>query len=485
MATISGHFIFGGTMELDYIEKDVIVALATPPGSGSISVIRVSGRKSLEIVRSCCQFLSNDLETNRVYYGIFHEVKKPKNPIDEVLVSYFKEGKSFSGEETLEVSCHGNPYIVEKIIMALIKAGARVARKGEFTFRAFMNGRIDLAQAESVLSIIQSESDKASQQALDQLGGKMSEQINELEDKIIYCLAHIEASIDFSTEGLDTLDVEQLLRELVNIRDVLGKFVNSYKHGKIIKDGFKLVLTGEPNVGKSSLLNAITGENRAIVTQVPGTTRDVVDISFLLGGYKVVLLDTAGIRKTSDLVESIGIQKTWDSFSQADGICLVLDLSSKFELDSDLKVNLKTIKSNQKLVVFLNKADLFSGDIALFSEDLISFFKNEIGRTPNFVFIGSSFNHSDIESFKNQFLDLILKENSINEALISNNRHFECLSLAFDLVSEALNELKRGQGAEFLSIPLREALLKVQEVVGKHYDDQILDRVFKEFCLGK
>lgn len=467
---------------LDYSKKDSIVALATPAGHGSISVIRLSGQGAESIIRKCASFLPQPLESHRVYYGYFHQISNPEDRVDEVMIAYFKEGKSFSGEHTFEVSCHGSAYLVSAIIEILIKAGARMADKGEFTFRAFMNGRIDLTQAESVLSLIQSDSERASRQALNQLGGGLRETLERLESDIIYCLANIEASIDFSTEGLDTLNVEDLTDRMSLVERELIRLISSYTDGRKIKDGYNLVLVGQPNVGKSSLLNALLGEEKAIVTPVAGTTRDIVTDSLYINGYKLNLFDTAGLRDTVDQVEQIGISRAKQALSDADGILLVCDSN---DTETITGFDFSRVRTGQDFIVVGNKSD--TGQMAIDGRrDEIRKKMNSLQPSLPFdVVVMSALSSIDVDGLKSRVGKILLEKSKEDHAVISNLRHLETLQFAAKYIQEAIHELNQTTGVEFVSIPLKEALLKLQSIIGKYYDDQILDRVFKEFCLGK
>ncbi len=481
----------GVLVALDYTSKDTIVALATPAGHGSISVIRLSGKNALNIIKMSCDFIPENPESHRAYYGIFRSSEDANRKIDEVIVTFFREGRSFSGENTFEISCHGSQYIVGQIIGSLLTAGARSAKPGEFTFRAFMNGRVDLVQAESVLSIIQSDSERSSRQALQQLGGRLSEEIESIEDDVIYCLAHLEASIDFSTEGLDTLDHKEIGARLSELVRKIERLIGTYKSGRAIKDGYNLALVGDPNVGKSSLLNTFLKEEKAIVTPIAGTTRDVVEGAFFINGYKVNAFDTAGFRETEDLVEKIGIQRSEQALAEADGVMIVVDLSSlkSLKANSIKELNLHRIidisRKDQDIYIVGNKADLVLNDISSLEDLLLTELKNLQAFKSVSLAMVSAQSKSGIDELKTKIITSIESRTQEDHALISNTRHLECLRMALVAVNEAIRILSSSIGAEFVAIPLKEALLKLQDILGKHYDDQILDRVFKEFCLGK
>lgn len=458
-------------------DLDTICAVATPHGVGGISVIRVCGPHAVKNSRPLMPFLPAYLESHKIYFGRL--IDRESQVLDEVLVSYFAEGKSFTGDETLEISCHGNPRICERILEELIFQGARSAERGEFTYRAFQNGKVDLVQAEAVLSVIESQSKSSSRMALRQLKGELSQHLHEIEDKLTWCLAHIEAGIDFSTEGLDVVDEKILTEKLQSILEFVSKLTQSYSHGRLIKDGVKVVLAGRPNVGKSSLLNRLLGYDRAIVSDIAGTTRDVVDGELSYKGFKFHVFDTAGLREAGDQIERIGIQKSLDEQKDADLVLFVVDASSGFT-EEDRKLLLAQGFAN--LLVIVNKNDLDSDGMAFqkIKTDLTSLGISEA------AILGAS-------SLRTEARDLLLERSiwALNligderEVLISQARHFENLLVAEQNISKVLGQLNTGVGSEFLAFELKEALMRIQETLGKRFDDQIMDRVFKEFCIGK
>jgi tRNA modification GTPase len=465
-------------------DNDTICAVATPFGRGGISVIRVSGARALAATRALCTFMPENPESHRVYYGILNESGAE---IDEVMATYFKKGRSFTGEDSVEISCHGNPVICERILQALVKAGARLADRGEFTYRAFINGRIDLVQAESVLSLIESQTKESSRVALQQLKGELSKSLENIESELTWCLAHIEAGIDFSTEGLDVVEQEKLTEKLEMIREVIKELVQSYQYGRLLKDGVHVALAGRPNVGKSSLLNLLVEDERAIVTNIPGTTRDVVTADTIFKEYKFSLMDTAGLREdTADIVEKMGIQKTQSAIQSTDFVLFVVE--------SDKAVSAEEVEIFGKLdlsrtLVLLNKSDLGSTSKShiepLMECKNFKSLSDPAGFLRDKVLWVSALD----KNARNQIFEALLKQIRIQEndnpVLLIQSRHFECLSRALDLIVTSLKNLKTGAGAEFLALDLKQSLIYLQEVLGKRFDDQIMDRVFKEFCIGK
>lgn len=474
-------------------DQDTICAQSTPAGVGGISVIRVSGPHSVSMVRALCEFIPEKPESHRAYYGFLRslDVDIDGEPVDEVIATFFQKGRSFTGEDTIEISCHGSPQIVREILKELVNCGARPADRGEFTYRAFMNGRLDLVQAESVLSLIESQSKQSSQQALRQLQGHLSIELDAIENDLIWCLAHIEASIDFSTEGLDVVDNRVLLARVHEIQKRIEKLVSSFRKGRLLKDGFRLVLAGVPNVGKSSLLNLLVEEDRAIVTDIPGTTRDLVTASFIHDGLKFEVVDTAGLRESEDKVEKIGIERSYSAQKDADGIFFVYN-SSQFLSEEELK-ELMNLDLNKTFLIG-NKRDQGSMN-AIERKNQI---RNQLKSVSDFqklqgfdsllrdrIQIVSAFDKRDAEELKNTLWKSIDLDSFENQALISQVRHFENLSRALENMNRAEKLVADSVSPELSALELKDSLIRVQETLGKRFDDQIMDRVFKEFCIGK
>lgn len=470
-------------------DKDTICAVSTPHGVGGISVIRVSGPQTLSIVSKVCPFLPEHPESHKAYFG---SLKDPQSgdEIDEVLATYFKHGKSFTGEEVIEISCHGSPVICQSILQQLVFLGARPADRGEFTYRAFMNGKMDLVQAESVLSLIESQSQQAARLALRQLKGSVSHKLEDIENDMTWILAHAEVGIDFSTEGIQVVEKSAVLSRLERIEKGLEELVGTFKVGRILKDGFRVVLTGLPNVGKSSLLNLFLEDERAIVTDIPGTTRDVIHGDTSFKGVKFTFLDTAGLRESvSDLVEKIGIQKSREATGESDVVFFVFDIEQGL---SSEEVTILDGLDPQRTYILANKTDRLStlprieevqealknSKFFQKTKDLEDFFKRR-------VFFVSALDKkvrsSVLEGLVKEFADLQME----NTVLISNSRHLEKLSRALENVLRTKGLVESGMGEEFIALELKEALIAIHETLGKRFDDQIMDRVFREFCIGK
>ncbi len=470
-------------------DNDTICAVSTPHGVGGISVIRISGPKTLSIVSKICTFLPEHPESHKSYFGGLKDAQTGLE-IDEVLAAYFKHGRSFTGEEVIEISCHGSPVICQSILSQLVEQGARPADRGEFTYRAFMNGKMDLVQAESVLSLIEAQSQQAAKLALRQLKGSVSKKLEDIENDMTWILAHAEAGIDFSTEDIRVVDQTVTLQKLAVIEKSLEELVATFRVGRILKDGFRIVLTGLPNVGKSSLLNVFLEDERAIVTDIPGTTRDVIHGDTSFKGVKFTFLDTAGLRESvSDLVEKIGIQRSKEATGESDFVFFVYD-SEKGLSQEEIKI-LNGLDP-QRTYILANKIDRISAPLTtknvvkdLENSEFLQKIKDLEGYLKRRVFFVSALDkkmRSEVlEEVVREFADLQLE----NTVLISNSRHLENLSRALENTQRTESLVKEGLGEEFIALELKEALIAIHETLGKRFDDQIMDRVFKEFCIGK
>jgi tRNA modification GTPase len=471
-------------------DRDTICAVSTPPGFGGIAVIRVSGPKAVQYTRSLAPFLPALPESHRIYFG--NLFTKDKAPIDEVLISIFHQGRSFTGEETTEISAHGSPAITQWILQELISSGCRAADRGEFSYRAFMNGKIDLVQAEGILQLVESQSKISAKQGLRQLQGGLSKELLQVESDIIWLMANIEAAIDFSTENLDVIDRKEMLVRLGQAERILQRLADSYEKGRLLVSGLKVVLSGLPNVGKSSLFNLLLDENRAIVTEVPGTTRDLVESSLLIDGIRVNIVDTAGIRASNDRVEQMGIEKTKESQTQADLNLFVFDLVKGLG-NEDLEILRELPRKN--LYLLGNKVDqlskggtatllsalrqsLLQGKIFTDSAELDSFMKDRVLFISTFV--------DKYRDIVKELVSRFMQASGFEDAaVVSQARHFENLRRSLKGLAQAKQALQNNGEAEFVALDLKEALIAVQETLGKRFDDQVMDQVFKQFCIGK
>lgn len=452
-------------------DRDTICALATAHGTGAISIVRISGARAIEITRKIAAFLPTNPESHKIYYG-FLEAVDGKTAIDEVLVSYFKEGRSFTGEDCIEISCHGSGLLVDEILRNLISAGARAAERGEFTYRAFMNGRIDLVQAESVQALIESRSQRAAQLALRQLQGEFSKQLKDILHQLTWVLANLEANIDFASEDIEVASPRVLADRSQSLLDQVRGILAGYRQGLIIRNGYQVALVGAPNVGKSSLLNALAGEERAIVTPIAGTTRDFVEASLSVEGLNVTVIDTAGLRLTKDPVESIGVERSLAKLKDVDLVVYVVDAetgASFAEREFFTKIPW------EKTVFLLNKVDLKP------SAELDS----ELTGRVSVVHRVSAATGAGLNELRTWLKARIRGEVSEDSTLLSNARHYQGLETLAKSLENSLPLMIHEESPDLIALELQAGLRAVHEVLGMVFDDQVMDRVFAEFCLGK
>ncbi|MDZ4084255.1 MAG: tRNA uridine-5-carboxymethylaminomethyl(34) synthesis GTPase MnmE [Bdellovibrionales bacterium] len=457
-------------------DRDTICALATAPGVGAIAVVRISGTQSLAVSRQIAGFLPAKPDSHRAYFGT---LKAGGAVLDEALVTYFADGSSFTGEESLEFSVHGGTQISGRLIEELIKAGARLAKPGEFTYRAYMNDRIDLVQAESILSLIESRSSEGSANALSQLKGELSGKFLEIEDSLVWLGAQLEASIDFSSDGIELTPSKDLLDRAVGLQTDVKALIQTYQKGRILRDGLTVALIGVPNAGKSSLLNALVEDDRAIVTEHPGTTRDVIQVETRLDGTPVTWIDTAGIRASEDEVERLGVERSLKVRKEADFVVVVIDLA-----DRGWRERLANFvrEGRKDEWYFFTKVDLDrSGEWVATAEAEAE--KYGIGSRSVF---GSAQKSIGLEQLKKAVLAPIREKLSVQGGVvITQSRHVEGLQ-KIDLALEKALKLIRTDGSpEIIAYELQAAVKSVHELLGKVFHEQVIDRIFKEFCLGK
>lgn len=456
-------------------DSDTICATATPIGTGALAIVRLSGPHAIEIARKVAGFLPVDIESHRIYYGYVKSAASGEI-IDEVLASYFAHGRSFTGETSFEFSCHGNPVITHRLIQALIEAGARLAQKGEFTYRAFANGRIDLVQAEGVLSVIESQSVAGSRLALRQLKGELSSELALIEENLTWCLSRLEANLDFSTEFIEFASNDEILRQAQEAFDKVQNLLKSYSNGRVLQSGLRVALVGAPNVGKSSLLNCLVRQERAIVSPVAGTTRDVIEVELNLDGQKVVLVDTAGLRVTEDEIERLGVEKTYKEIQEADIVCLIRDITDKgpqFNLDMNLLEDKRVIRIE-------NKADMIAN---INAEKLTADISHQFSDSDRILL--SAVTGQGVSDLLDQFRETLFSRHEENSVVLLSARHFELLTKAHEHLKCGLNLLVEQASSEFVISEIQEALSACFEILGRRFNDEILDRVFRDFCLGK
>ena len=445
--------------------EDTICAITTGGGMSAIAAIRISGAKAITITNS---IFSKDIRYAKSHTIHFGTILDNTDVVDEVLISIFKGEKSFTGEESVEISCHGSVYIQNKIIQLLIGKGCRTASAGEFTMRAFKNGKLDLSQAESVADLIASESEAAHQTALRQLRGGFSSKLQNLRTKLIDFASLIELELDFSEEDVEFADRKQFEDLLEEIKVELEKLIESFKLGNVIKNGIPVAILGAPNVGKSTLLNCLLNEEKAIVSDIAGTTRDAIEDELNIKGFKFRFIDTAGIRETNDTIENLGIKKTMEKAAIAHVVLFLIDANSNIS-NQLLELNKVKDKIKDKLLVVVNKIDLNA-----VKEDL-----------KHAIFISAK-NNEGIETLKKRLLTFVnTKELSNNETIVTNLRHYEELQLTLHEINTIINGLHKGISGDFLAINIRQALFHLGSITGEVTTDTLLGNIFGKFCIGK
>lgn len=458
---------------------DVIAAIATPVGEGGISVIRASGRGALGVVDKVFRGSVHlqEVASHTVHFG--HSVDRGGEVLDEVLVTVFRAPRSYTAEDVVEISCHGGLYVARKTLEAVIACGARPAEPGEFTKRAFLNGRIDLSQAEAVADLIQSRSELARRSSLLQLEGSLSREINALLDRLVSTCGLVELELDFIEEDISLTTTTGLEEEVRKIKCELQRLVDSFEYGRFCKEGIKVVLTGRPNAGKSSLLNALLNENRAIVTEVPGTTRDVIEESIILDGMLFRLADTAGVRQTEDVVEREGIQRTHQEIRRADVCLYVVDISGgEQDRDADFIEEVR----------LLRKGTIGIELVAATKTDLVKRAAEYLVYPGIKQFPVSAVTRVGIDGLSQGLIESCLSRQ--NGAVgcgvvLTNERHKEALEKAIQSLSLSLDSIQNGCNGEVLALDLKGAIESLGTIVGKVTTDDILDRIFTKFCIGK
>ena len=460
------------------MKKDTICALATASGMGAIAIIRVSGPEAFTIcdplftsVKQGKRLLNQ--KTHTIHLGTF---RNEGQLIDEVLVSLFKGPNSYTGENIVEISCHGSSYIQQQILQLLIKKGCRTAQAGEFTFRAFMNGKMDLSQAEAVADLISSSNEKSHDLALTQMRGGFSSEIQTLRQELIKFASLIELELDFSTEDVAFADRDQLNGLLNRLKQVLRRLVDSFALGNVIKNGIPVAIVGEPNVGKSTLLNALLNEERAIVSEIAGTTRDTVEDEIVIEGMSFRFIDTAGIRDTQDTIESIGIEKTFEKIKQAKVVLYLFDASTANPAEVYLEMKkLEAHTESKQLIAIANKVD----------KGIVSEIEAVFAELPNILFISAK-QKNNITKLKSLLTEKVKQGLLSNDdVIVSNSRHFEALSNALDHVVLVQNGLEMGISGDLLAMDIRQSLFHLGEITGEITTDDLLESIFRDFCIGK
>ena len=465
------------------IYNDTIVALASPSGAGAIAVIRISGMEAIAISASIFQSVSKkDITKQKSHTLHLGYVIDGEKIIDQVLLSIFKGNNSYTGENTIEISCHGSIYIQQQIIQLFLRKGCRMAQPGEFTLRSFLNGKMDLSQAEAVADLISSDNEAAHQIAMQQMRGGFSNEIAKLREELLNFASLIELELDFAEEDVEFADRTQFKDLLNRIEFVLKRLIDSFSVGNVIKNGIPVAIVGEPNVGKSTLLNALLNEERAIVSEIAGTTRDTIEDELVIGGIGFRFIDTAGIRETKDVVESIGIKKTFEKIEQAQ-VVLYLFESLKFKVQSsEYIIEIEKIKNQfplKPLIVVINKIDLLTNtEIKTIHEQLETL--NVKLKTI------SAKQKTGIDELKNQLLSFVntgaLRN---NETIVTNTRHYDSLLKALEEIQKVKFGIQNNLSSDLMAIDIKQALYYFGEITGQVTNDELLGNIFANFCIGK
>lgn len=463
------------------VNQEIICAVSTPPGSGGIAVIRVSGQNSL----SLCDKVFHAHKGKRTLSGlpgyslIYGTIRKEETIIDDVMAAVFKGPNSYTGEDTVEFSCHGSVYIQQQVLQLLVEKGARLATAGEFTQRAFLNGKMDLSQAEAVADLIASTSAGMHRLAINQMRGGISRELKHLRDRLLHFTSMIELELDFGEEDVEFADRTLLLNLANEIDGVITKLSNSFSLGNAIKNGIPVAIIGETNAGKSTLLNLLVGEERAIVSDIHGTTRDVIEDVIHLDGITFRFIDTAGIRETSDTIESLGIERTFAKLDQASIVLWVIDLTSSDTLIESLARVIEPKTAGKKVILVFNKKDLLTADQLKEKETLLSDLSAE-------RFYISAKKEENTETLRRALVQAAaLPEVDNQDVIVSNVRHYEALIKAHEAIRRVIEGLNQGISSDFLSQDIRESIHYLSDIVGEVTTDQVLANIFKNFCIGK
>lgn len=464
------------------IFQDTIVALATPPGSGAIAIIRLSGTNAVDLASGVFRSASGkniiNQKTHTLHLGFIEYEGKV---YDQVLLSLFKGPNSYTGENVVEISCHGSSFIQQQIIQLLLRKGAKMAQAGEFTLRAFINGKLDLSQAEAVADLIASDNEASHQVAMQQMRGGFSNEIARLREELLNFASLIELELDFAEEDVEFADRTQFFELLNRIEFVLKRLIDSFAVGNVIKNGIPVAIVGEPNVGKSTLLNTLLNEERAIVSDIAGTTRDTIEDELVIGGIGFRFIDTAGIRETEDVVESIGIKKTFEKINQAQVVVYLVDSYELVFTDGELnrlKNEIGKIENQfplKPVVIIANKADKLT----------IEQREKIIAEIPAVMLISAKEN-AGVELLKDKLLSFV-NTGALhnNETIVTNSRHYDALIKALEEIQKVTYGLKSGVPADLIAIDIRQALYYFGEITGQVTNDELLGNIFANFCIGK
>lgn len=470
---------------------DTIVALSTPAGAGAIAVIRVSGSRAITLVAGVFQSVSGKVLSKQKSHTIHlgHIVEGNKT-LDQVLVSLFKAPNSYTGEDVVEISCHGSPYIQQQIIQLLLRQGCRMAEAGEFTLRAFLHGKMDLSQAEAVADLIASENAASHQLAIQQMRGGFSNEIKVLREELLNFASLMELELDFAEEDVEFADRAKFRELLERIESVLKHLVDSFALGNVIKNGIPIAIVGAPNVGKSTLLNALLSEEKAIVSEIAGTTRDSIEDELNIGGIGFRFIDTAGIRETEDVVESIGISRTFEKIKNAQVVLYLLDSSRLATEEGRLQALLPEVRKirnqypGKTLILLANKADMLDGTARADLQASLKEISGEAGQTEGMLLAART--GDGVEELKQRLLEMVntgaLRN---NETVVTNSRHYDALIQALAGIQTVKSSLADGVPGDLLAVDIRQVLQYFGEITGEISSDELLGNIFANFCIGK
>lgn len=461
---------------MNTIQNDTIIALATSAGVGAIAIIRVSGEQAITIVNQHFQSKFGNKELTTVKSHTIHlgTIMDKNRIVDEVLVTIFKNPNSYTGENVVEINCHGSVYIQQEILQLFLKNGVRNANPGEFTLRAFLNGKMDLSQAEAVADLIASNSAASHQVALQQMRGGFRSQIEKLREQLLNFASLIELELDFAEEDVEFADRAAFTKLVNEISTVLKQLIDSFALGNVLKNGIPIAIVGEPNVGKSTLLNTLLNEEKAIVSEIPGTTRDAIEDELIIEGVAYRFIDTAGIRNTDDIIENIGIQKTFQNIEKAQLVLHLIDASKIDKLQVSI-TNLEEKYPSKKILTVVNKVDLLTEEEIIL---LNTKFTNLI--------LLSAKNKTGINELTTTLTKLANKGAlSNNETIVSNSRHFESLNNAFVAIKEIQESIDQDVSTDLFAIDIRQALFHLGEITGEVTTEDLLGNIFANFCIGK
>ncbi|MDF2672837.1 MAG: mnmE [Clostridiales bacterium] len=455
---------------------DTIVAISTAIGEGGIGIVRITGEDSLDILNKVFSNIKDrdtmDMKSFTMRYGYIFD-NETNEKIDEVIVSYMKAPNTYTKEDVVEINCHGGVVAVRKVLALILKMGARLAEPGEFTKRAFLNGRIDLSQAEAVIDLIRAKTDESMKVALEQSDGKLSNMVRALMDMLLGMLAHVEAAVAFPEDDIENIVNDEMIENGLKLQVEIDSLIESAQTGKILREGLSTIIVGKPNVGKSSLLNELLQEKRAIVTDIPGTTRDAIEEYINIKGIPVKIVDTAGIRSTQDLVESIGVEKSKEYIEKSDLVIFMIDNNRPIE-DEDEEI-IKIIQGKRAIVV-VNKTDL-----PKFVD--IEYVKSKLEKVP---FIFTSINTGGVEMIKDKIAEMVFEGKIMPKDIsVTNVRHRDALIRARESVQRGIETIRSGLPLDFAGIDFKDGYLSLGEITGDTVEEDIIDRIFADFCIGK